>query len=367
MTDLIRGAITIVLFLGILGVLVIIHELGHFVVARLAGVRVLEFGIGFPPRARVLRSKGETLVTLNWLPLGGFVKLEGEDESAAGASDPRSFASQALPVKVLILVAGVTMNLLLALVIFTAIPLTGDPTIGINAGTIQPGSPAAAAGIQPGDTVVSLGGRYYSAFEPTSLLADLKAHAGTTVTIGILRPDGSTTQAQVTLRSPTDVAQGKGALGISGLSARTTPERIHYSVGQAIELGGQRTVAATRLVIDGLGQLGSSIVNRPTEPPPAAGPVGVAVQVGDVFWGLGPVVTLFLAGLLSANLAVFNILPIPPLDGGRILVLVLKRVLGQRLSLRAERLTYFVGLVFILAFVVWVTGFDIVRQLGGLR
>jgi regulator of sigma E protease len=365
--DLVRPAITIVLFLAILAVLVIIHELGHFLVARLAGVRVLEFGIGFPPRARVLRSSGETLVTLNWLPLGGFVKLEGEDGAAPGASDPRSFSSQGLPVKVAILVAGVAMNFLLALVIFTVIALTGDPTIGINTRTIQAGSPAAAAGIQPGDTVVSLDGRYYSAFEPTNLLDDLKGHAGTAVTVGLLHPDGSISQVEVTLRGASDVAQGKGALGISGLSPRTTPERIHYSVGQSIEIGGQRTIAATRLVVDGIGQLASSIVSRPTEPPPAAGPVGVAVQVGDVFWGLGPVVTLFLAGLLSANLAVFNILPIPPLDGGRILILVLKRVLGQRLSLRAERLTYFVGLVFILAFVVWVTGFDIVRQLGGLR
>ena len=117
MTGFVQSIITIVLFVAILGVLVIIHELGHFVTARLANVRVLEFGVGFPPRAKVLRSKGETLYTLNWLPIGGFVKLEGEDGDAA--DDPRAFSAQRLPTKLWILVAGVLMNLLLAFVIFT--------------------------------------------------------------------------------------------------------------------------------------------------------------------------------------------------------------------------------------------------------
>src|SRR5688572_24754349 len=117
MTGFFQSIITIVLFLAILGILVVIHELGHFVTARLANVRVLEFGIGFPPRAKVLRSKGETLYTLNWLPIGGFVKLEGEDGNAA--DDPRSFSAQGLPKKLVILVAGVVMNVVLAFAIFT--------------------------------------------------------------------------------------------------------------------------------------------------------------------------------------------------------------------------------------------------------
>jgi regulator of sigma E protease len=109
----------------------------------------------------------------------------------------------------------------------------------------------------------------------------------------------------------------------------------------------------------------TAIVTRPTEPPPASGPVGIATQIGDVFWSLGPIVTLYLAGILSANLAIVNILPFPPLDGGRMLMLILKRFVGERLSLRAERLTYFVGFAMLLAFLVWVTAFDIARGLGG--
>ncbi|MEO7665158.1 MAG: site-2 protease family protein, partial [Candidatus Limnocylindrales bacterium] len=96
-----------------------------------------------------------------------------------------------------------------------------------------------------------------------------------------------------------------------------------------------------------------------------SGPVGIAMQIGDVFWTLGPLVTLYLAGILSANLAIVNVLPFPPLDGGRMLMLVIKRLAGERISLRAERLTYFVGFAFLLAFLVWVTAFDIARQFGG--
>ena len=176
MTGFIQSIITIILFLAMLGILVVIHELGHFVTARLANVRVLEFGVGFPPRAKVLRNKGETVYTLNWLPIGGFVKLEGEDGDAA--DDPRAFSAQGLPTKLWILVAGVLMNVLLAFVIFTTIALIGEPTIGMRVGTVQPDSPAAAAGLAPGDVVTSIDGVYVNAFSGKIFVDELKARAG---------------------------------------------------------------------------------------------------------------------------------------------------------------------------------------------
>ena len=173
-----------------------------------------------------------------------------------------------------------------------------------------------------------------------------------------------------TLRPPDQVAEGKGALGIGKLpgfplEGRVIGDKVTYPVEDVLGIGVERTVTATGLIIDGVGQLVTAIVTRPTEPPPASGPVGIATQIGDVFWSLGPIVTLYLAGILSANLAVVNILPFPPLDGGRMLMLILKRFVGERLSLRAERLTYFVGFAMLLAFLVWVTAFDIARGLGG--
>jgi len=363
MTGLVQSIITIVLFLFILGTLVVIHELGHFVTARLANVRVLEFGVGFPPRAKVLRDRGETLYTLNWLPIGGFVKLEGEDGD--DGDDPRSFSAQRLPTKLLILVAGVVMNVALAFVIFTGIALIGDPTLGVKVGAVQPDSPAATAGLQPGDTVVSIDGGYFGAFDDQTILGGLAENAGQTVELGVQHADGTFETVTVTLRDAAAVAANQGALGVSQLSAVVTDVPITYEIAEAIAIGAERTVDALGLIVTGLGTLVQSIATDPTQPPPVAGPVGIATQIGDVFWQLGPIVTLYVAGILSANLAVVNILPFPPLDGGRMLIITLKRLFGERISLRAERLTYLVGFVFLFAFLIWITGFDIIRGLGG--
>src|SRR6187431_2545437 len=132
--SILQPIVTIVLFFLILGTLVVIHELGHFIAARAAGVRVLEFGIGFPPRAKVMRSKGETLYTLNWLPIGGFVKLEGEDGN--DANDPRSFSAQPWLKKMVILAAGVAMNIILAFVIFAGIAWFASPFVGLKIGSV---------------------------------------------------------------------------------------------------------------------------------------------------------------------------------------------------------------------------------------
>ncbi|HEY6569572.1 MAG TPA: M50 family metallopeptidase [Candidatus Limnocylindrales bacterium] len=404
MIPIVQSAITILLFIFILGALVLIHELGHFVTARWAKVRVLEFGIGFPPRAKVLgRGKPDpedlarplappalppgiepgsaealaflevaeqvetdrsgTLYTLNWLPIGGFVKLEGEDGDAA--NDPRSFGQARLPVKMGILVAGVTMNLLLAFVIFTGIALWGEPAIGVTIDAVSPGSPAEQVGLVAGDTIVTLDGEQYSAFGARgSVTNDLLAHAGQTVTLGVLHADGTTEQITVTLRVPT--AQQAGALGISSRLAIEV-DTINYTLPEAIQLGAQRTVDAFGLILGGLADLGRSIVTDPTTPPPASGPVGIAVELGDVLWGLGPLYVLYLAALLSANLALVNILPFPPLDGGRMLVILLKAVprYGTRISLRAEQLTYAVGFVALFTFLIWITVFDIAKQVSG--
>jgi regulator of sigma E protease len=373
--------VTIVLFIVILGVTVILHELGHFLAARIARVRVLEFGIGFPPRAAVLRDKGDTVYTLNWLPLGGFVKLEGEDGDEA--ADPRSFAAQRLPTKVIILAAGVAMNLVLAFVIFAGITLTGDPALGVYVPYVDPTSPAAAAGIKPGDVIGRVDGQAYSAFGSTSILTALGEKVGQTVTLHVAHPDGTQSDVVVTLRTAAELKANPdlGALGIGRrgetdpvtgqvtvpalpLEIRSTSDRVNYPVATALQLSVDRTVSATQLIVSGVGDLLGNFVTHPTQAPQASGPIGIAAEIGNVFFTVGPIYTLFLAGILAANLAVVNILPIPPLDGGRILILVLKSALRGRLSLRAERLTYAVGLAVVLGFVLWVTAFDVARQFG---
>jgi len=360
LTSLAQSVITFVVFLAMLAIIVIVHELGHFVVARLAGVRVLEFGLGFPPRARVLRSEGETLYTLNWLPIGGFVKLEGED---GDSEDPRSFVSAALPVKLIILVAGVAMNLVLAFAIMTGIALLPNPALTWTVTSIQVDSPAATAGLAIGDEILAINGTYYDQYGPT-VLDVLRASAGQSVTLTVRRADGQVTELPVRLRDPSQLSSSPGALGITA-HGQLSDHTATHDPPTALRLGAERTGSAFLLILRGLGDLGESIINRPTEAPPVQGPIGIAVSVGEVFWQQGPIATLFLAGLLSANLALVNILPLPPLDGGRMLMILIRAIVGKRLSLQVERLTYVVGFGFLMALIAWISCFDIARSVGG--
>jgi regulator of sigma E protease len=368
--DLFQNAITVVLFFLILGTLVVIHELGHFVTARMAGVRVLEFGIGFPPRAKVLRASGETLYTLNWLPIGGFVKLEGEDGDEG--DDPRSFVNAPLRTRLVILLAGVGMNLILALGIFLVIAWLATPLFALRFQMVEPGSPAEKAGLRPGDAIVAVNGKTYELFGryvgQTDQITDLRALAGETVDLEVERADGRRETVTVTLRPKSEIDQDTGPLGIP--ATREAPYQAHFYGGStqhdpltAARIAASETASWFGLILEGLGTVVASFVTNPTAPPAGvAGPIGIAQQIGIVFWGQGPVMTLYVAGILSANLALVNALPFPPLDGGRMLMMVLKRLFGRRISIQAERATYFVGFVFLMAFLVWVTYFDIIRS-----
>ena len=230
---------------------------------------------------------------------------------------------------------------------------------------MQAGGPAATAGLVIGDQIVSVNGEPHPAFDRVSPTGALRAQAGETVTLGVVAADGTTRDVVVTLRPESQIDAEHGALGIENSTTLVLAEPIDYGLAEAIQIGAQRTVDALGLIVGGLASLVESIVTRPTDGPPVSGPVGIATQLGDVFWQLGPIFTLYVAGVLSANLAVVNILPFPPLDGGRMLMITLKRFFGDRMSLRAEQMTYMVGFVFLFAFLIWVTGYDIVRSLTG--
>lgn len=366
-----NGVINVVLLLVILVVLVVIHEFGHFIVARRAGVTVHEFGIGFPPRARVLgRDKKGTIYTLNWLPIGGFVKLEGEEGES---DDPHAFVRQRLPTRLLILLAGVTMNILLAFAIFTLIAGLSDPVAAVRIATVQPGSPAASIGLQggvqistdaeghaiydqSGDAIVAVDGRQFPVFDNleqgTPVVGYLLSHPGQTVTLTVQNAAGETRDVAVQLRVPT--AATPGALGIS--SFPITGPNIQHDPVTAVVLGARRTIDAATVILRGLQGLVQNIAN-----PPVSGPVGIVNAIGQVRSELPPVFLIWFIGLLSANLAVVNVLPFPPLDGGRVAVSIIQAVSGNRVSQAAERLVYLTGFILLMALLAWVTFFDIQR------
>jgi regulator of sigma E protease len=354
-------ALAIPLLLLVLVPLVLVHELGHFIMARLSGIRVLEFGLGFPPRAKLLGRDHETEYTLNYLPLGGFVRLEGEETDS---DDPRAFTNASLPKQLIVLAAGVTMNLLMAVILLFIVAWAFNPVVQPVIGQPTTGSPAAAAGLKTGETLISIDGRTHSLLEfgtdpGGSWRQDLLAHGGQTVTLVVADVHGVQRQVQVSLHSPT--ADQNWALGVSwsNLSIVNTPGDPVRSAGLAV--GG--TVRAMGLILGALGDIGNSFVSHPTQAPPGVqGPVGIASDIGHLVSQPNALMLLLLmAAVISANLALVNFLPIPPLDGGKAVVMVVKRAFGARGVSAFEAATYVAGFALLIGFVAWISYFDIVR------
>ena len=280
--ELLQTPITIVLFFLILGALVVVHELGHFVTARLANVRVLEFGIGFPPRAKVLRAKGETLYTLNWLPIGGFVKLEGEDGD--DTDDPRSFANAQLPTRLVILVAGVADEPAPAFADLLRHRLAGDARrSGSRSPVVEPGSPAATAGLaarrrdrrdqRPARTSSSTVDRA----RPRGPRAI--AGAGQTVTLGVERAGrhGRGRRRSPLPTRPARSTPGKGALGIRPSADQVVRAFLDGDyAGRPLDAlsasGADETIRWFGLILGGLGDARAVVRHRPDRAAAGRGP-----------------------------------------------------------------------------------------------
>ncbi|MBI4498351.1 MAG: site-2 protease family protein [Chloroflexi bacterium] len=349
--------ITVASFLLVLTALVLIHEAGHFVTAKLAGVTVQEFGIGFPPRLFGIRWRG-TDYTVNLVPLGGFVKLLGEE-------DPRergSLASKSIPTRVLILAAGAGMNALLPIVLFTAgymIPrddIRGPVTIT----EVMPDSPAARAGLQPGDRILRINDR------PIENLQDVGANISLNLVkdteIRVQREDRTFVVARVVPRMVPPQGQGATGIAISMDPNQATRYTRQHPIWEAVPLGLRQTFDTLTLFKNGLM---TAILNPNHTGPVVVGPVGLAQATGDIARaGIPPLMEW--AALLSMNLAIFNLLPIPMLDGGRIVFVLLEWARGgKRVPPEKEGLVHLAGFVLLMTFVAIVSFFDILRIVRG--
>jgi regulator of sigma E protease len=350
-------AVAILATLIVLGSLVVVHELGHFVTARLVGIRVLEFGIGFPPRAKVIGHDHETEYTLNYLPIGGFVRLEGEESDS---DDPRAFGNASLGKQLLVLVAGVTMNVVTAFLLFFLVAWAFNPVVRPHVTAVVDGSPAALAGIKAGESLTSIDGKSYSLIDLggdpwAAFQSYLASRAGQPVTLGVVDAAGHERNVQVTLRVP-DAAHAY-ALGVQFSFG------VAYMQGDPVTALGTSVTStgkAMSLIVVALGDLGTHIATSPTTGPPGvSGPVGIAAVVGHTLFDYGPILLLLLAAVISANLALLNILPIPPFDGGKMAIMVIKRVFRIHDVTRLESAIYLVGFALLMAFLVWISYFDL--------
>jgi regulator of sigma E protease len=355
----------------VFAVIVLIHEFGHFVTAKWADIRVEEFGIGFPPRAFGIR-RGETIYSINWLPLGGFVRMPGENgevTDAQGVVDKRTFAAKPAYKRLIVLAAGVTMNLLLAVVLLGAADAVGRPEFRAVVGSVQSGSPAAVAGMQSGDTIVAINGhavKYSEEVVATVSGAVDHAPKGATAqpVVVVVRHPGQSDTVTLTVAARVAPAAGQGHLGIT--FNQTHPVIARVPLWQAPAAG----VREVGTIVGGIFTAIQQII-RGVLPFQDAfqGPVGIVRTTGEVA-GAVPTVgwypILYLTGALSVSLAVVNILPIPALDGGRIMLILIELARGgKRLSPSREALINLGGIAALLLLMVLITVADIGRIFGG--
>jgi len=370
------------LFIG----LVLIHEWGHFIMARRGGVEVEEFGLGFPPRAKILKKHNGTIYSLNWLPLGGFVKLKGEHDID---TEPGTFGAAPTKTKVKIMLAGVVMNLLTALVLFTLVALIGMPKILDNQTTIASdtkvisspenvgvikidqivaNTPAENAGLSKDDQIISIGGTQIDKVEKVSEATSANAGKSTTV---VVSRNGETITKEITLN------QTSPYLGVGPYSAQTGLE-IRRSTWSAplVALGVSRdfTIATLKGLGNALSGLGSAIVGLVTGNKEArqngqteasaqvSGPVGIFAVLYEISkQGIGLV--LFIIGLISLTLAIMNALPIPALDGGRLFVMLFYRLIKKPLVPEVEERIHGTGFAVLMILFVLITIVDVRRFL----
>ncbi len=369
---------TIVVFIAILVVLVLVHEVGHYFAAKRAGITVEEFGIGFPPRIGSFTWHG-TRYSLNWIPLGGFVRMLGEDgdvelkrlrdqgmtEAEIDEALKGAFNRKPIPIRILVLLAGVVMNFILAAALFAIafsmpIPVGEGP---LTVTDIQADSPAEDA-LEVGDVIVGADGR---TFDLSADLTDyIASRGGESVELPVER-DGALIDVTVMPRvvSDADRSRGVGPVGFG-----YEPERVveHPSAVEgpldAVGRGVDTAWTLATQIPGGLADAVGGLIGLNDEAPDARGPIGIAQETGRVLEA--PLVSqLFFVGLLSVNLAVLNVLPFPPLDGGRIAVTLVEAVRRRRLPAEREALIYLAGFAVLITLVILISIQDIQRLITG--
>ena len=345
--------LTIVAFVGVLVVLIIAHEVGHYVTAKASGVKVEEFGLGYPPRLFGVRW-GETLYSLNATPLGGFCKMAGEEDPTG----PRTLAGKPIATRLLILSAGSLMNILLPLLLFSiAFMVPHNMLIGqVKVIEVVPNSPAAQAGIKSGDTLIRINDR------PARNTGDVHRYIylnlGQEITFLVKHADSTTEEVRLIPRWRPP--EGQGAAGIAVNTLYPTLIRQHLPFWKAIPTGISECIETLALFKNAI----ISMVTGVT-PLAVAGPVGIAQMTGEVVKaGFSPL--LEFAAFLSINLAIVNMFPLPALDGGRIAFVLLEWVRrGKRVSPRIEGLVHMIGFAMLIGLMLLVTYQDIIRIISG--
>lgn len=358
---------TALLVVAILVLLIVAHELGHFLAAKIFGVRVDEFGVGYPPRAFRFGKIGDTEYTLNWIPFGGFVRLfgdEGQVEHGRG-----SFIDAPRWKQAIVLVAGVAANVVVAWALFAVALHIGVPKpvdtalpgqkVQLIISDIVPGSPADAAGLKPGDEITAVGdtnGASVGVLTAKSVVDFVRERAGQPVSISYVHAGASSSVFITPANAVLPQAAAQPALGIALVLIATEREPWGKAFAEAFPA----TRGAFKMVANDLWILVQGAVRGAPDLAAVVGPVGIVSYVGQASQnGIGAV--LMFAALISINLAIINLIPIPALDGGRLFVLCIEAVMRRQAPRLAVQTLNALGVALIVLLMVVVTYNDVAR------
>ena len=363
---------SIILFIAILCVLIVAHELGHFLAAKKAGIRVDEFGVGFPPR--LFKKKiGETTYSLNAFPVGGFVKIFGEnpdEESIHGHDSKRSFVHKPKLIQAWVVSAGIIFNLLLAYVLISlgfvvGMPYSADDekygarveSAELTVNYVRQGSPAEIAGLQAGDTILALYGGGDTLENPHTKSTQDFIAAHKEITLAFKRDSGIRT---VAVYPKVSADLGRPVVGISMDETGILKLPVH----EAFFAGITATASVTWATVVGLFDFFKNVFTGQANFSEVSGPVGIVKMVGDAST-LGVIYLISLTAMISINLAVINILPFPALDGGRLLFILVEAIKGSPIKPVVANSVNGIGFILLILLMVIVTYHDIAKLITG--
>lgn len=358
------------IFIVVLLLLVLVHEFGHFIVAKKAGIRVDEFAFGFPPKLWSWK-RGETTYALNALPIGGYVKIYGEDANDVSLDDrERSFTAQPRLVQGAVIVAGILCNLLFAWLLFTAAFMIGTPApadggdgfpvtdVRLMVTGVLPDSPALAAGLLSGDALLALsdGVSEVPVTTPEDVIAFVSVREGTPLTLSFARGGEEHTVAVTPVAG---LIPDAAAIGISMDTIGTLRLPPHVALWEGLE----KTTQFTQLIAVGIWDFLANIFVGRSDFSAVSGPVGIVREVGEAA-GFGFTNLLLFTALISINLAVINIIPFPALDGGRLLFIVIEGVMRRPIKPVIANAFNIAGFALLMLLMVAVTYNDIIKILN---